>query len=116
MVDQQPSKLNTRVRFPSPAPVISKTSTASRFPFCKAAAALRAVRPDADEHGGQVEVGQYMSEALASQELGLLRQHPQPVAASSSFASPGSWLSLTHFGVPLLLVRQENGRAQAFVN
>lgn len=82
----------------------------------KATAALQAGRPDADEHGGQVEVGQYMSEALANQELGLLRQHPQPVAASSSLASPGSWLSLTHFGVPLLLVRQESGRAQAFVN
>ena len=82
----------------------------------RATAAMQAGRADADEHGGQVQVGQYMSEALTSQELGLLRQHPQPVAASSSLASPGSWLSLTHFGVPLLLVRQENGRAQAFVN
>jgi phenylpropionate dioxygenase-like ring-hydroxylating dioxygenase large terminal subunit len=82
----------------------------------RATAAMQAGRADADEHGGQVQVGQYMSEALTSQELGLLRQHPQPVAASSLLASPGSWLSLTHFGVPLLLVRQENGRAQAFVN
>ena len=82
----------------------------------RATAALQAGRADADAHGGQVQVGQYMSEALTSQELGRLRQHPQPVAASSSLASPGSWLSLTHFGIPLLLVRQESGRAQAFVN
>jgi len=84
--------------------------------YRRATAAMQAGRADVDAQGGQIQVGQYMSEALTSQELGLLRQHPQPVAASSSLASPGSWLSLTHFGIPLLLVRQENGRAQAFVN
>lgn len=77
---------------------------------------MQAGHADADEHGGQIQASQYMSEAVTSQELSLLRQHPQPVATSSSLASPGSWLSMTHFGVPLLLVRQENGQAQAFVN
>lgn len=82
----------------------------------KATSAMEAGRADADEQGGQIHAGRYMSEALTNQELGLLRQHPQPVAASSSLALPGSWLSLTHFGVPLLLVRQESGRVQAFIN
>jgi phenylpropionate dioxygenase-like ring-hydroxylating dioxygenase large terminal subunit len=82
----------------------------------RATVAMQAGRVAANAHGGQVQVSQYTSEAIASEELCLLRQHPHPVAASSSLASPGAWLSLTHFGVPLLLVRQESGRVQAFVN
>lgn len=82
----------------------------------RATAAMRSGHADADEKGGRVQASQYLSEALTNQELGLLRQHPQPVAASSSLASPGAWLSLTHFGIPLLLVRQESGRVQAFLN
>ncbi|AGU49141.1 rieske (2Fe-2S) domain-containing protein [Variovorax paradoxus B4] len=61
-------------------------------------------------------VGQYTDEAIARQELRLLRRHPQPVAASASLAAPGAWLSLTYVGVPLLLVRQEKGQVQAFRN
>ena len=78
--------------------------------------ALQAGRGDADALGGQVRVNRYTDEAVARQEQRLLRQHPQPVAASSSLASPGAWLSLTHADIPLLLVRQESGQAQAFVN
>src|ERR1700682_6101912 len=33
MVEQQPSKLNTRVRFPSPAPMFSMTSSILDSPF-----------------------------------------------------------------------------------
>src|SRR5689334_1404887 len=33
MVEQQPSKLNTRVRFPSPAPIFSSTSCIPSPPF-----------------------------------------------------------------------------------
>lgn len=82
----------------------------------RASTALLAGRSDAQGQGDRVPVDQYLSEPLAHQELALLRRHPQPVAGSSRLASPGAWLSLTHFGVPLLLVRQENGRVQAFVN
>jgi phenylpropionate dioxygenase-like ring-hydroxylating dioxygenase large terminal subunit len=63
-----------------------------------------------------VRVNRYTDDAIARQERCLLRQHPQPVAASSSLASPGAWLSLTHFDIPLLLVRQESGQVRAFVN
>ncbi|RQO63696.1 (2Fe-2S)-binding protein [Variovorax sp. KBW07] len=82
----------------------------------RATAAMQAGRADADAQGGQVKVAQYTSEAVLQQELGLLRQHPQPVAAGSSLASPGAWLSLTHFGIPLLLVRQQGGQVDAFLN
>lgn len=78
--------------------------------------ALQAGRGDADTQGGQVHVNRYTDEVVARQEQRLLRQHPQPVAASSSLASPGAWLSLTHAGIPLLLVRQADGPVQAFLN
>jgi len=82
----------------------------------RASAALQAGRGDAQGQGDQIPVERYTDEAIARQELGLLRRHPQPVAASAALAAPGAWLSLTHIGVPLLLVRQEDGQLQAFLN
>ena len=71
---------------------------------------------DADGMGEQVPVSRYTSDEQTAQELRLLRQFPQPVAGSSSIPSPGAWLSLTQFGVPLLLVRQTDGVIHAFIN
>ena len=82
----------------------------------RASAAMRAGRAEAQGEGSQVPVARYTDEAQAGAELRLLLRHPQPVAASSSLATPGAWLSLTHMGVPLLLVRQDNGTLQAFIN
>ena len=82
----------------------------------RATAAMQAGRADADALGGQVEVSRYTSDATASHELNLLRRCPQPVAAGSSLASSGAWVSMTYLGIPLLLVRQESGEVQAFLN
>jgi len=82
----------------------------------RATAAVQAKRADADAQGGEVGVEQYISDAAADQELRLIRQCPQPVAASSSLPAPGSWLSTNFLGTPLLLVRQESGQVQAFLN
>lgn len=82
----------------------------------RASAAMQAGRADAQGQGSRVPVGQYTDEIRAGREQGLLRRHPQPVAASSSLAAQGAWVSLTHMGVPLLLVRQESGQVQAFLN
>jgi len=82
----------------------------------RATTALQAGRADAQGEGERVPVGQYTDEAIARDERRLLQRHPQPVASSASLASPGAWLSLTHTGVPLLLVRQERGQVQAFLN
>lgn len=82
----------------------------------RATAALAIGRGDAQGQGEQIPVARYTDEAIAQQELQLLRQYPQPVAASSSLPSPGSWLSLNHMSQPLLLVRQSDGEVQAFLN
>lgn len=82
----------------------------------RATAALQAGRADAQGQGDRVPVARYTDEAMAQDERRLLHRHPQPVAAGASLATPGAWLSLTYIGVPLLLVRQENGQVQAFLN
>lgn len=82
----------------------------------RATAALETGRGDAQGQGEQVPVERYTDEAIAQQELKLLRRYPQPVAASSSVPSPGAWLSLNYMSQPLLLVRQESGQVQAFLN
>ena len=82
----------------------------------RAALAMQTRLADADGMGERVPVSQYTSDGQTAQELRLLRQFPQPVAGSSSIPSPGAWLSLTQFGVPLLLVRQTDGVIHAFIN
>lgn len=82
----------------------------------RATVAMHAQRADADSSGGQVGVDQYLSEAAAARERALLRRHPQAVAAASSVAGAGAWLSMTYLDVPVLLVRQESGQVQAFLN
>ena len=82
----------------------------------RASAAVLAGRSDAQGEGAQVPVSEYTDEARARAESRLLRRHPQPVAPSSSLVAPGAWLSLTYMDTPLLLVRQESGQVQAFLN
>ncbi|MBV8249297.1 MAG: aromatic ring-hydroxylating dioxygenase subunit alpha [Comamonas sp.] len=82
----------------------------------RARAAVDQSRADARGQGGQVAVDDYRCTTRFAQELSLFRRHPQAVAAGQSLAAPGSWLSLTHLGTPLLLVRQADGELQAFLN
>ena len=82
----------------------------------RATLAMQTGLADADGQGERVPVSQYTSDEQTAQELHLLRQFPQPVTGSSSIPSPGAWLSLTQFGVPLLLVRQTDGAIHAFIN
>lgn len=82
----------------------------------RATLAMQTGLADADGQGEQVPVSQYTSDEQTAQELRLLRQFPQPVAGSSAIPSPGAWLSLTQFGIPLLLVRQTDGAIHAFIN
>lgn len=82
----------------------------------RATEAVQARRADADTQGGFVEVERYTSEAVAERERQLMRRSPLPVAAGSSLAAPGDWLSTDCLGVPLLLVRQDSGEVQAFLN
>jgi phenylpropionate dioxygenase-like ring-hydroxylating dioxygenase large terminal subunit len=78
--------------------------------------ALQTQRGDADAAEGSVDVDRYLSASVFAEEQLLFRRCPQPVAAASSLPRPGCWLSLTFMGVPLLLVRQESGEVQAFLN
>lgn len=82
----------------------------------RATEAMRTQRADAQGSGEQVRVTHYTSDTAASRERDLLRRHPQAVAAASSLASAGAWLSMTYLDIPLLLVRQEDGQVQAFLN
>ena len=82
----------------------------------RATQAIQTGLADAEGQSERVPVSQYTSDEQTAQELRLLRQFPQPVAGSSSIPTPGAWLSLTQFGVPLLLVRQADGAVHAFIN
>ena len=82
----------------------------------RAKQAVQYARADRQGQGGQIPVAHYRCPERFAQERQLLRQHPQAVAASSDVPQPGSWLSLTRMGSPLLLVRQTDGSLRAFLN
>lgn len=87
-----------------------------RDPRAGALKALRDERPEGAQAGGSVPVIHYLDEDRLAREHTLLRGLPHPVAVSLDLPTPGSWRSLDRFGTPLLLIRQTDGRLDAFLN
>ena len=79
-------------------------------------AALKAGCGDADAQAVRIPVQRYTDSARLEAERRLMAQHPLPIAASSQLPEAGDWLSLTHMGTPLLLVRQADGAVHTFLN
>ncbi len=79
-------------------------------------AALRGERPEGNAASSPVDVHRYQSPERFSQEAKLFRRFPQAVASSSELPGPGSWVARDRYGIPLLLVRQEDGSVHAFLN
>ena len=59
----------------------------------------------------------YVCPDLAAREWELFfRKHPQVIGLSGDLPSPGSFLSMDDFGVPILATRGEDGKFRAFLN
>ena len=54
--------------------------------------------------------------ALANEITGLFRRHPLPLAFGCEIAEPGDYLTLDIAGVPVLLVRADDGTVQGLLN
>ncbi|HAD46697.1 MAG TPA: (2Fe-2S)-binding protein [Alcanivorax sp.] len=78
--------------------------------------ALNGTRPEGRAAPGEVPVDRYLDRGRADRERALMRRRPQAVAASSELPAAGAWLARDRLGVPLLLVRQEDGALRAFLN
>lgn len=81
--------------------------------------ARHALRSGAREKGEAVAtspVSRYLDAQRAQAEQRLLRRWPQPVIDVQSLSAPGAWWAGELLGVPLLLTRDADGRARAFVN
>ena len=61
-------------------------------------------------------VAEYHTAEHLDAELALFRRSPVIVAHSSELVNPGDYVALDVVGVPVLVVRQANGLAKAFVN
>jgi phenylpropionate dioxygenase-like ring-hydroxylating dioxygenase large terminal subunit len=82
----------------------------------RALLALSTRRPEMAERDTTVPVSRYLDPGRLALQQVLARRHPQPVAALADVAAPGDHVALDRFGVPLLLVRGDDGRLRAFVN
>lgn len=82
----------------------------------RALVVLAAQRPEMAAHEAEVPVSHYLDAARLQRQQALLRRHPQPVAALADLARPGDHVAVNRLGVPLLLVRGDDGRLRAFVN
>ncbi len=65
----------------------------------------------------QIPVGEYVDEARFARERDrIFRALPNLVAASTELAEPGAFLTRAIAGVPVVLIRGEDGDARAFIN
>lgn len=80
--------------------------------------AMAAVNGDVRQRGtpSAQPVGSYLDAGLHARELALLRTLPCPAAVALSLPEPGSWQATTVHGLPVLLVRGDDGVARAFFN
>ncbi|GGB34189.1 (2Fe-2S) ferredoxin [Tistrella bauzanensis] len=80
---------------------------------CASLARGRPEMPDAMYHS---PVRRYIDPARLAAEQRLIRRYPQMAAASAEIPAPGDWLARDISGVPVLLVRDADGRVNALLN
>lgn len=78
--------------------------------------ALQGCRPEGDAASATVDVQHYLDPQRFAAELALFRRFPQPLAASAELPEAGDWLARDRFGMPFLLVRQDDGSVRALLN
>jgi choline monooxygenase len=66
--------------------------------------------------GAKVPVDRYVDPARLDHERALLRSWPQVACAASSVRLAGDWLATELLGVPLLVIRGDDGELRAFLN
>ena len=70
-----------------------------------------------DRGAGAVSpVARYVSAQRLERERAMLRGHPLMVCAASQVANPGDWVTHDHSGVPMLVLRGQDGVLRAFIN
>ena len=80
-------------------------------------AVVRSKKPFMDRDEGMAPVAHYIDEARFEEERDqIFRQAMNVVAHSSQIAAPGDFVTRDIVGTPAILVRDDDGRARAFVN
>src|SRR3954468_9526007 len=82
----------------------------------RALAHIAARTTDADTERGPTKLAAatYLGdETLAREHERIFRAVPMPVAHASSLSAPGDFVTHDHLGVPLLLVRGDDGELKA---
>ncbi|WP_284619510.1 aromatic ring-hydroxylating oxygenase subunit alpha [Aquabacterium humicola] len=82
----------------------------------RALAVLERHEPEMADAPSTIPVADYLDAERFERERTLLRRWPQPVAAADVLRAPGSHVSTDRLGVPLLVVRGDDGVLRAFVN
>jgi phenylpropionate dioxygenase-like ring-hydroxylating dioxygenase large terminal subunit len=77
---------------------------------------LRAGTADSAETDLRLPAWHYFDEGHAARERGLFLRTPLVATVGSALPSPGSFVTLDLIGVPLLLVRQDDGSLACFKN
>jgi phenylpropionate dioxygenase-like ring-hydroxylating dioxygenase large terminal subunit len=92
------------------------TPTTAQDLLRRALAVLERREPEMAAGQAAIPVDAYLDGARFESERALLRRWPQPVAAADALRAPGSHVSTDRLGVPLLVVRGDDGVLRAFVN
>jgi phenylpropionate dioxygenase-like ring-hydroxylating dioxygenase large terminal subunit len=77
---------------------------------------VRGKRPFMTDDEALIPVADYLDERRFEDELRLFRRSMNIVAHSSQIASPGDFITRDVVGTPVIVVRDQDGSAKAFVN
>lgn len=80
------------------------------------AAAVRAGRVEMEDRQSSVPVAAYLDPARCARERAMIWSQPVAVAPSALLDKPGTCLAVDEPGIPLLLTRDRDGVARAFLN
>lgn len=91
-------------------------TTAQHALLDRLAAGVRSGQVEMDDRQHTVPVEAYLNPDRFAREQAMIRANPVPVAPSALLAKNGTCLAHDHLGVPLLLTRDKEGAAHAFLN
>jgi len=99
---------------PRSGPISHMTTDDASALWRRAREAISGTRP---QRGAPARspVARYLDPARHAREVAVLRAWPHAVAPVAQLAAPGDWLGTSVLGVPLLLVRADDGVLRAFI-
>lgn len=73
-------------------------------------------QPDMGDQVSTSPIARYTDPGRYISERTVLNRHPRPIAAASDLKGPGDWIASDSSGVPVVVLRGQDGKLKAYLN